>query len=437
MATHADADLQIGRVQAELHQISQSSPIKKRRVGELERMNTIEIPDDDVELWPAHDMEKCLFPENACAIIIGQNQKQIVLDFIHSLNLDKSQDKTQDVTVRQSEKEVEKNLEASITRFTSKYDKLKTELFENMKKFSVNDLRKNTETKDEFDKFVLLRKHLSQTYRHGQNAMKQIENYKKKIDVDLVVVDVRFKHTIVPEYYESQYFSTISDLVKQTNKEALDKLIDLSEGEIFDLIPLLQESSDFIKAKALRTVTLSNKHLKDEKIHKRHRQNRPNAINRTQEYRARKQEQKRLREDRRDHTEDNNMTRRHYTQQNTQNRQQLRQDTERRDETTQDTQHQDTRDSDSNYRRNNEENTFVNKNYRTNRNRPFYRNRYDKRTHAKPSYYRRNDYYSDRSEYDTYSSYDEDYDSDKDYSRARQWRQRRGFNHRPRNRHLN
>jgi len=62
----------------------------------------------------------------------------------------------------------------------SDYAKLKDSLNTTLSQFNTKELRQNTETKEDYDTFVDIRKDLTAVYKSGQHLLKQIKEFKMK-----------------------------------------------------------------------------------------------------------------------------------------------------------------------------------------------------------------------------------------------------------------
>jgi len=223
---------------------------RTRTTIEAERIN---FHEDSIEDWHATELEKVLFDNDLTAIVIGKNYRDTMMKFMKALPHANAEE-----VVHQG------RLNQSVEAFSKDYDTLMQELQQNLKKHTETDLRQNTDSSDEYRKFVQLRTKLTTTYRHGQHVKKQIYKYKSNNDIDLIPVNITFKPTLLGREFEEDFFQKISHSVKNTNYEALEKLADIIRGEICDLKDFLKTCSNFLIAKATRTVFLSNKGLRDE-----------------------------------------------------------------------------------------------------------------------------------------------------------------------------
>jgi len=78
---------------------------------------------EQIEEWPASQIEKCTFPKEMVVIIIGKDQKDTVVNFMRSFPSDRS--KASNVT---SDAELHTNIE----KFTKEYKTIMQELNQNL-----------------------------------------------------------------------------------------------------------------------------------------------------------------------------------------------------------------------------------------------------------------------------------------------------------------
>jgi len=285
--------------------VEQSSPLQSAQrnsngthhEGDNDCSHSTGAESDQIEEWEGPELQKCSFPKEIAAIIIGKDQKDVVLNFMRSFRNERSN--TSNVML-------DTELHTNIEKFTKEYRSIMHELHQNLNEYTSTDLRHNTDTKEEYDQFVELRTHITNTYKHGQHLMKQIYKFRMNQDVDLIQVNVNFKPTMLGRDYESEFFSLISDSVKTINKQALNKLCNIMQGEIVDLQFAMKDSTNFIKAKAMRTVLLSNKFLKDDILFK-HKGAAPNPKNTTK-----RDKQEPTREIKENHTQNRQKTNRNF-----------------------------------------------------------------------------------------------------------------------------
>ena len=196
--------------------------------------------------------------------------------------------------------------------------------------FTVDELRENTEDDTEFQKFVRLRKELTTYYKSGQNIIQHINTYKDTGKLNIISVQSNIIPNTLPRTLQKTFLENIQKTADLQNIQALHELIKQNLAKGCEIEDMMKEYSNFVIAKAFRTVTLANKELSD------------GAIKKKQEYVNAKRDRIQLDEEDRSIEHDNHMqhrqerftrqdTRKKYSREDDYHRQRTRNNEERLD----------------------------------------------------------------------------------------------------------
>jgi len=254
------------------------------------------VPENRTHTIP--DMEdfvdRVYFPDNIGAIICGKQIWDRLLNFFTRININDDTYKrlfdliekassnqqttppapnmegtTTDFEPCNTETDVVIPDEGLIGAFRSDYAKLKDRLNSTLSAFSARDLRQNTDTKEDYDMFVHLRKDLTTVYKSGQHLLKQLQVLKTTGHINIIKTNTSIIPITIPPDDFDNFQKEIKTTTQKQNIKILNKLLEQQIDKIKKIINGLPAIDPFIVAKAFRTVVLSNKDLSDGNLQKK------------------------------------------------------------------------------------------------------------------------------------------------------------------------
>jgi len=248
------------------------------------------VPEDRTHTIPDMEdfVERVNFPNNVGAIICGKQIWDRLLNFFNRININDDTykrlfDLVEKTSSIQQTTPPAPNMEGTTTNsepidtetdsitpnedlieaFLSDYAKLKENLNATLSQFSTRELRQNTETKEDYDAFVDIRKDLTITYKSGQHLLKQIKDFKTKGHINIIKTHTSIIPVSIPPEDIVTFRKEIETTAQKQNMKILHKLLRQNVNRIKEINNKLTIYDPFIAAKAFRTVVLTNKDLSD------------------------------------------------------------------------------------------------------------------------------------------------------------------------------
>ena len=170
---------------------------------------------------------------------------------------------------KEYEIQVEK-LEETQNLFLQEYSDFKTEMQDNLMKFSTDELRKNFENHKDYQDFIFLRKVLNNTYRQNQNLQHNILLYKNGLNIKLMDSSLDFKNMNIGKTTQTEILQEYRQFLQYLNEKLFTEYINKQTQQLRSLYNDLDSKyTEKVLAKAYRTTVLKFKELNDNLINKK------------------------------------------------------------------------------------------------------------------------------------------------------------------------
>jgi len=226
-------------------------------------------------------MKLLTYISNAIAIQDKELHEKRTTQFITSLTgQDKDLPRDKETHISVQEETGDTVDEGLVKQFQEGYTQIKRFLNISLSKFQAEELREKTETYAEYEKFTKLRKELTTLYKNGQNITQQLNTLRTTGTLNIITCQTSILPLGLPRAIRHELQDNIENTVHKQNITILHLLIKQHLTKQEEVEDFMKELSEFVIAKAYRTVTLTHKNLSDGALrHKEQQEKRQESSN--------------------------------------------------------------------------------------------------------------------------------------------------------------